>query len=193
MSYFAAAVVRSAGQWSAAQVSLADAADVEDVADLLRDTDPSADVSLLFVESDDAYLAILRLDSGEDMRVFGSDTAFAEESRLGALLLGEVEIPPMELDAEEVATIPLHLAPVGDGVVSLVDEGKAVVDVDADLKGDPTGSEPAGDPDLLDDLGVPASRLLALCAHGGLLPSDVTAEVCMLIGCGDEIEELREA
>ena len=31
MSYFAAAVVRSAGQWSAAPVSLDDAADVEDV------------------------------------------------------------------------------------------------------------------------------------------------------------------
>ena len=35
VSYFAAAVVRSAGQWSAAPVSLDDAADVEDVVDRL--------------------------------------------------------------------------------------------------------------------------------------------------------------
>ena len=188
MSYFAAAVVRSAGQWSAAPVSLTDAADVEDVADRLRDTDPVADVSLLFVESDDAYLAILRLDAGEDMRVFGSDTAFAEESRLGALLLGEVDVPAIELDVEEVATVPMHLGPSRSAGV-----GDAVVELDADLKGDPTGAEPAGDPDLLSDLGVPAARLLELCAHDGMLPSDITAEVCMLLGCGDEIEELREA
>jgi hypothetical protein len=26
-----------------------------------------------------------------------------------------------------------------------------------------------------------------------MLPSDITAEVCQAIGCGDEVEELREA
>jgi len=46
---------------------------------------------------------------------------------------------------------------------------------------------------LLSDLGVPASRLLALCGREGMLPADVTAEVCQLVGCGDEVEELREA
>jgi putative tRNA adenosine deaminase-associated protein len=191
VSYFAAAVVRSAGQWSAAPVSLDDAADVEDVVDRLRDTDPDADVSLLFVEADDAYLAIVRLDEGEDVRVFGSDTAFADESRLGALLLGEADVPPMDLDAEEVATLPIHLAPSSDVVVS--DGSDVVVGVDIDLKGDPTSPEPAGDPELLADLGVSPARLLELCTHEGMLPSDITAEVCMLIGCGDEIEELREA
>ena len=53
--------------------------------------------------------------------------------------------------------------------------------------------DPAGDPDLLVDLGLPATRLLQLCAHEGMLPSDITAEVCQAIGCGDELEELREA
>jgi hypothetical protein len=40
---------------------------------------------------------------------------------------------------------------------------------------------------------VPAARLLELCAQEGMLPSDITAELCHLIGCGDEVEELREA
>jgi putative tRNA adenosine deaminase-associated protein len=53
-------------------------------------------------------------------------------------------------------------------------------------------TDPLGDPDLLADLGVPAHRLLALCAHEGMLPSDVTAEICQALGCGDELEELRE-
>lgn len=177
MSYFAAAVVRAGDEWAAAEVSLADAADVEDVADRLRDVDPTADVSLLFVESDDSYLVILRLDGGEDLRVFGSDAAFAAESRMGALLLGDVGQPSIEIDRE--------LAPPAE---------ESTVDSESDAGGSVVDSvDPAGDVDLLVDLGVPANRLLQLCAHEGMLPSDITAEVCQAIGCGDELEELREA
>jgi putative tRNA adenosine deaminase-associated protein len=177
VSYFAAAVVRSADRWAASQVSLADAADAEDVADRLRDVDPSADVSLLFVESDDVYLAILRLDEGEDPRVFSSDAAFADESRVGALLLGANPASSVEIDAE--LTTPA--SPDAEPPVGARDPG------------DPSIVEPAGDPALLADLGVPATRLLELCAHHDMLPSDVTAEVCMTIGAGDDVEELREA
>ena len=173
MSYFAAAVVRGSDGWTAAEIDLNGAADVDEIADRLRDVDPDADVSLLFVESDDAYLAILRLDEGEDLRVFGSDSAFAEESRLGAVLLGEVEEPALEID--EVA---VEAARAGRG-----EPEEPAAEPDAD---------PVGDPDLLADLGVPAQRLLALCAHEGMLPSDVTAEICQALGCGDELEELRE-
>ena len=180
MSYFAAAVVRAADEWSAAEVSLADAADVEDVADRLRDVDPAADVSLLFVESDDSYLVILRLDGGEDLRVFGSDAAFAEESRMGAILLGDLAQPAIEIDAELAA-------PPADSTVDT--EPDAAPPAPAAV----ASIDPAGDADLLVDLGVPATRLLQLCAHEGMLPSDITAEVCQAIGCGDEVEELREA
>jgi putative tRNA adenosine deaminase-associated protein len=173
VSYFAAAVVRGSDGWGAAEIDLNGAADVDEIADRLRDVDPDADVSLLFVESDDAYLAILRLDDGEDLRVFGSDSAFAEESRLGALLLGEVEEPALEIDEVAAGTAE----PAED------EPEEPAAEPDAD---------PVGDPDLLADLGVPAQRLLALCAHEGMLPSDVTAEICQALGCGDELEELRE-
>jgi putative tRNA adenosine deaminase-associated protein len=173
VSYFAAAVVRGSDGWAAAEIDLNGAADIDEIADRLRDVDPDADVSVLFVESDDAYLAILRLDDGEDLRVFGSDSAFAEESRLGAVLLGDVEEPALEID--EVA---------GEEAETAEEEPEEPpAEADAD---------PVGDPDLLADLGVPAQRLLALCAHEGMLPSDVTAEICQALGCGDELEELRE-
>ena len=62
------------------------------------------------------------------------------------------------------------------------------------VSGDPVAdADPAGDPDLLADLGVPAMKLLGLCAQEGMLPSDITAELCQAIGAGDEVEELREA
>jgi putative tRNA adenosine deaminase-associated protein len=179
VSYFAAAATRGSTGWTATELDLAGTADIEEVADRLRDAGPEADVSLLFVESDDSYLVILRLDQGEDLRVFGSDSVFAEESRLGALLLGDIEEPALEIDSvvEEVTA----------ETVETDDESTA-----ATTTGSPD-VDPVGDPDLLADLGVTAHRLLELCAHEGLLPSDIIAEVCQTIGCGDEIEELREA
>jgi len=179
MSYFAAGVARGPAGWSAAEVDLAGAADVDEVADRLREVEPDADLSLLFVESDDSYLAILRLDEGEDLRVFGSDSTFAAESRLGSLLLGDVETPALEIDepAEPDG---------GDETDAEEDDAApgAVVAPDVD---------PVGDADLLADLGVSSHKLLELCSHEGMLPADVISELCQAIGCGDEIEELREA
>src|ERR1700733_5039022 len=91
VSTFAAAVARSKDEWMASELDLTGLADIDEVVDRLRDEEPDADLSLLFVEADDLYLAILRLDEGEDLRVFGSDSGFADESRIGSLLLGEIE------------------------------------------------------------------------------------------------------
>lgn len=172
-AHFAAAAVRAKSGWSAAELDLDGLADIDEVADQLRDVDPDASVSLLFVEADDTYLVVLRLDEGEDLRVFGSDSVFAEESRLGALLLSDVESPALEID---------------------LDEPTAVDDDDDDDKpaADPS-ADPVGDADLLSDLGVSAHKLLQLCATDGMMPSDITAELCQMIGCGDEVEELRES
>ena len=172
VSTFAAAVARGKNGWTASEVELSGLADIDEVVDRLQDAEPEAELSLLFVEADDQYLVILRLDEDEDLRVFGSDSAFAEESRLGSLLLGDIEAPALELD--DIA------APAADGD----DEEQPAADPDAD---------PVGDPELLADLGVSGRRLLALCGLEGMLPADVTAEICQRMGCGDEMEELRDA
>jgi putative tRNA adenosine deaminase-associated protein len=172
VSYIASAAARGSDGWTAAELELSAAADIEEVAELLRDVDPDAEVSLLFVESEETYQVILRLDQGEDLRVFGSDGAFADESRLGALLLGDLEDPAVEIDELTAA-------------VDEPDDEDAAPAVDPDV-------EPVGDPDLLADLGLPAKRLLELCAREGMLPADVTLAVCRRIGCGDEMDELRE-
>jgi putative tRNA adenosine deaminase-associated protein len=170
VSHFAAAVTRGAKSWAAAELDLSGVADIEEITDRLREADLEALVSLLFVESDDAYLVILRLDEGEDLRVFGSDSVFAAESRLGALLLGDIveQLPDIAEIEEEPA-----------------DDEEDRPSVEPDI-------EPVGDPELLADLGMPSGRLLELCAQEGMLPADLTAEICQAIGAGDEIEELRE-
>ncbi|MFG1774825.1 tRNA adenosine deaminase-associated protein [Micromonospora sp. NPDC049051] len=174
MSYFAAAVVRDDSGWTAAEVNLRGVTDIEDVADRLRDVDQDADLSLLFVEADDAYLVIMRLDEGEDLRVFGSDSAYAEESRLGALLVGDLKTSVTGLDDTE------EPRPSGRGDD---DTEQPAVDPEAD---------PVGEADLLADLGISAQKLLNLCAREGMMPADVTAEICQVLGCTDDVEELRE-
>jgi len=182
VSYFAAAVAREPKGWTASQLDLGGVTDIDEVADRLREVGSGADVSLLFVESDDQYLVILRLDDEDDLRIFGSDAAFAEESRLGALLLGDLGEPALELDDVIVEAPTEDDAPAGEDDEDAAPSPAVIV---ADI-------EPVGDPDLLLDLGIPAERLLKLCAHDGMLPADVTAELCQTIGCSDEVEELRE-
>lgn len=179
MSYFAAAVVRGPKGWASAEVDLSGVADIEEVADRLRDVDDEAEISVMFVESDDAYLVILRLDDGEDLRVFGSDAAFAEESRLGALLLGDIEEPVLEIEDVAVDAEP-------------DEDDEEEEEAEDDLPSAPGDADPVGDADLLADLGVPAHTLLELCTHEGMLPADITAAVAARMGCADEIEEIRE-
>src|SRR3954451_19224781 len=156
VSTFAAAVARGKNGWMASELDLSGLADIDEVVDRLRDVEPDADLSLLFIEADDQYLVILRLDEGEDLRVFGSDSAFADESRIGALLLGEIEAPALEID---------DLA--GPSADDEEDEG----DEEDEPTADPD-ADPVGDAELLTDLGITAHRLLQLCAQEGMLPSD---------------------
>jgi putative tRNA adenosine deaminase-associated protein len=175
VSTFAAAVARGKNGWTASELDLAGVADIDEAVDRLREVEPDAELSLLFVEADDQYLVVLRLDEEEDLRVFGSDSVFAEESRLGAILLGDIEVPALELD----------------DIVAAVTAGGS--DDEEERPAADPAADPVGDADLLTDLGVSAHRLLALCGLEGMLPADVTAEICQRLGCGDEMEELREA
>jgi putative tRNA adenosine deaminase-associated protein len=178
VSYFSAAVVRGSKGWAVSEVDLHGVSDVEDVADRLRDVDLEADISLLFVEIDEEHLVVLRLDEGEDLRVFGSDSAVMEESRLGAVLVADLEPPDHGID------IPDDLDESADDDEDEDPESGDQVDVDTD---------PIGDVDLLADLGWTGRRLLAMCNREGSLPSDVTAEICDLLGCADDVEDLRGA
>jgi putative tRNA adenosine deaminase-associated protein len=163
VSYFAAMLARSAAGWTGQELDLDGAEDVDAVADLIRDL--GAGTALLFVEEDDEYVAIVRVDRDSDEpRVFISDGRAADNYPIVEMLAVAVEAARDE-DA---------------------DAGEE--DEDAPPGHD---SEPLGDAALLADLGTPARDLLALCAHEGTLPSDVISEVCERAGCLDELEALR--
>jgi putative tRNA adenosine deaminase-associated protein len=174
VSYFAAALAHTSAGWTTAELDLDGADNVEAVGDLLRDVDPDAELSLLFVESDDEFLVVMRLDHGDNLRVFSSDVAFADASKIGEVLLEELEPSevPVDLDIAEPGAIE------GDG------------DAEEEPAAEPVGN-PVGDADLLTDRGISSRDLLALCAHEGLLPADIMTEICRKLGCADQLQDLR--
>lgn len=164
MSYAAIVVARSAQGWTASEVDLDEVEDVDGAAELAREISAGAHPTVLFIEEEDEYLAILRVDGDfDDPRVFVSDAKAVDNFRLAALLLDGIEPEPDDDDDDD------DDAPAGHD------------------------SEPAGDVDLLSDLGTPAGSLVALCDQEGTLPSDVVAVVCENAGCLAELEMLREA
>jgi putative tRNA adenosine deaminase-associated protein len=102
VSYFAAALARTPDGWTARELDLDGAADVDEVADLVRDLDGHADTGLLFVEEDDEYLAILRVDAeADEPRVFVSDGHAADSYPVAELFAGAVEDPVPGGDEED--------------------------------------------------------------------------------------------
>jgi putative tRNA adenosine deaminase-associated protein len=165
VSYFAAVLARGTAGWTGQELDLDGAEDVDEVAELIRDVSDSARTALLFVEEDDEYVAIVRVDrDADEPRVFISDGRAADSYPIVELLAVAVE--------------------------AARDEDAHAAGQDEDT---PPGhdSEPLGDAALLADLGTSARDLLALCAHEGTLPSDVICEVCERAGCLDELEALR--
>ena len=173
MPYFAAALAHTRTGWRATELDLDEVEDSAELIDLLRDLDDQAERTLLFLEEDDVYVAIVRVDDAEDPRVFVSDIRAGEESRIAAMLLEEAGRPePASFLVEE----------------EILDDVEAVVSDDAVQS---TDVLPAGDSDLLADLGTPSADLLRLCAHEGLLPADVITAVSEKAGCLNELEEIR--
>jgi len=165
MSYFAAVMVRAGTRWRAAEVDLDDCESLDDVVDAVRDV--PGELRLLVVEQDDEYAVLARIDEddADSARVFLSDGHAADAYPLAAVI------------AEELEEI-----------------GEDGVD-DDDLLGDAPppahDSAPFGDPSVVEDLGTPASELLALCAHEGTLPIDLIVAVCEKAGCADAFEAVR--
>jgi putative tRNA adenosine deaminase-associated protein len=84
------------------------------------------------------------------------------------------------LAQSEIASVLFSDAPVA--VVELDPDEETAISAEGD---------PIGDPDLLADLGTPASELLALCAEEGLLPGDILTTISERAGCLEPLEELR--
>ncbi|MDQ1697515.1 MAG: hypothetical protein QOJ03_2868 [Frankiaceae bacterium] len=173
MPYFAAALARRASEWTGEEIDLKGVEDLDAVIEELRRVGDDAETQLLFVEENDEWFAIVRLDELGDPRVFLSDGRAMESSELGAIL-GE---------AAAIADPPDE-----DAV-----EGDEAEDDDEEDEATQVAGDPVGDVDLLADLGTPSARLLALCAEEGQLPADIMSSLCESAGCLETLDSLRMA
>jgi putative tRNA adenosine deaminase-associated protein len=169
--YATAALARVGSSWTADELELEDVEDLDGVVELLREVvGDEAETALLFVEEDDEWFAVLRVESDGDPRVFVSDARVIASSDTAALFA--------EAAAESVAEDD-------------EDDADELAEDDDDDEGTKAEGDPTGDANLLTDLGTSAPRLLALCAAEGHLPSDVISALCEAAGCLDALDTLR--
>jgi putative tRNA adenosine deaminase-associated protein len=171
VTYATAALARVDSAWSGDELELEDVEDLDGVVELLREVaGDDADTALLFVEEDDEWFAVLRVDATGEPRVFVSDARVIGSSDTAALF-AEAAIEAAADDDDEDD-----------------DDGD---DDDDDDEGTRADGDPTGDAGLLTDLGTSAARLLALCAAEGQLPSDVISVLCESAGCLDVLDKIR--
>lgn len=160
MPHFAAALAQSPDGWTSSEVDMEGIEDLDSLVETLRDLAEGGSV-LFFLEEDDEYLAIVRVDGDADPRTFISDDRAVATSPLAALVMEDVA-PPEDAAADD--------------------------DDDDGVRPD---AEVAGDAEIVASFGVPAKKLVDLCATEGMLPADIVTAICEAAGCGDAIDEIR--
>jgi putative tRNA adenosine deaminase-associated protein len=187
--YFAALLARTEDGWNASETDLDDVETLADLTDLAREASAEEDTVLVFIEQEDAWFGVVRVDGEEDPRIYVSDAAAAARSSYGEILLTD----------ELLGRDPEDLADLVDDLDS---------DLDADLDGGPEAEEaldadavagpsaehvpvgPLGDSRLLDEFGMSAAELLALSGDGALT-GEALGEIADALGCGDLLEAVR--
>lgn len=196
VAYFAALLARSADRWTARDADLDEIEDVAGLVEFMREfpqddeEDEEPDSTVLLLEQEDVWFAVVRLDAEEDPRLFVSDMAAVSRSAYADLLLSGDLVPvgPDGRPAEEpAASDGEEEAEAGD-----LADGPDLADIDDTDPGErrPRRSGPAGDAELLSDFGVRAAKLVGLCGDG-MPPAEALADLAEALGAADELEEVR--
>ncbi|GLF96599.1 tRNA adenosine deaminase-associated protein [Streptomyces yaizuensis] len=156
---------------------------LSDLADLAREASPDEDTVLVFIEQEDAWFGIVRIEGEEDPRIYVSNGAAAARSSYGEMLThellgGDEDDPAEDLDA-------LDLDGTEDGEPAGNDDDSDQ-DRDHDPAADPGAAPagPVGDRHILADLGMTERELLAL-------DTDALGEIADALGASDVLETVR--
>ncbi|MGW1027760.1 tRNA adenosine deaminase-associated protein [Streptomyces sp. NPDC002577] len=178
--YFAALLARTEDGWEASDTELDDVETLSDLTDLAREASVDDDTVLVFIEQEDAWFGVVRVDGEEDPRIYVSDAAAAARSSYGEILLTD-ELLGRDPDAEDDLDA-LDLDGTEDGEPE--DDGSEDDDEAVDAA-DSVPSGPIGDTGILADLGVDEKELLAL--DGG----DALSEIADVLGASEVLETVR--
>ncbi|MFC1400753.1 MULTISPECIES: hypothetical protein [Streptacidiphilus] len=183
MAYFAALLARTEDGWDVSETELDDVETLADLADLAREAAEDEETVLVFIEQEDAWFAVVRVDGEEDPRIFVSDAAAASRSAYGEIVLTD-ELLGRDSDSDlDDLVVDLDEDASADGEDEDDDEDAAV-----DPDGVPTG--PLGDAGLLIEFGVGAKELMDMSVEGSV-PGDALTEIADALGVGDVLEAVR--
>ncbi|MEV0534635.1 tRNA adenosine deaminase-associated protein [Kitasatospora sp. NPDC050463] len=183
VAYFAAVLARTEDGWDVSETELDDVETLADLADLAREAAQDDDSVLVFIEQEDVWFAVVRVDGEEDPRIFVSDGAAAARSSYGSVLTDELVDQAGESEFGDLDNL----------VAELEDEAQAAEQEDEEAEADARGGVPVGplgDAHLLTEFGLPSEELLALSGEGAV-PGDALEEIAEALGCGEILEAVR--
>jgi putative tRNA adenosine deaminase-associated protein len=183
--YFAALLARTEDGWEASDTELDDVETLSDLTDLAREASVDEDTVLVYIEQEDAWFGVVRVDGEEDPRIYVSDASAAARSSYGEILLTD-EMLGREPGAEdEIAALEelVDLDGTEDGEPERPAPAAAGPDDDApDPDAVPAG--PIGELGVLADLGMSEKELLTL-------QTDALAEIAEAVGAAEVMESVR--
>ncbi|MFJ9980174.1 tRNA adenosine deaminase-associated protein [Streptomyces cyaneofuscatus] len=195
--YFAALLARTEDGWEASDTELDDVETLSDLTDLAQEASVDEDTVLVYIEQEDAWFGILRVDGEEDPRIYVSDASAAARSSYGEILLTD-ELLGREPGAEdEIAALEelVDLDDTEDGEPDGSASSSATTtdrttasDPDADTGSDPDPDSvpagPIGELGILADFGVSEKDLLTL-------RTDALTEIADALGASEVLEAVR--
>ncbi|MFF2007852.1 hypothetical protein ACFVWY_02115 [Streptomyces sp. NPDC058195] len=197
--YFAALLARTEDGWEASDTELDDVETLSDLTDLARDASVDEDTVLVFIEQEDAWFGVVRVDGEDDPRIFVSDATAAARSSYGEILLTD-ELLGREPGAEDTIAALEELVGLDgteDGEPDTTPDNKSDSDSDTDtdtdsddpddddgFDADAVPAGPLGDTLVLADLGLPEAELL-------MLRTDALAEIADALGAAEVLETVR--
>lgn len=188
--YFAALLARTEDGWEASDTELDDVETLSDLTDLAREASVDEDTVLVFIEQEDAWFGVVRVDGEEDPRIFVSDAAAAARSSYGEILLTD-ELLGREPGAEDTIAALEELVGLDgteDGDPDTPDNEPENDpennndDDEPDADAVPAG--PLGETGVLSDLGLAEAELL-------MLRTDALAEIAEALGAAEVLETVR--
>ncbi|HEY9371052.1 hypothetical protein [Streptomyces sp.] len=176
--YFAALLARTEDGWEASDTELDDVETLSDLAELAREASVDEDTVVVYIEQEDAWFGIVRIEGEDDPRIFVSDAAAAARSSYGEILTKELLGKDGDDDADELDA--LDLDGTEDGEPLELEEEKD----DPGTTADAVPAAPVGDRLILADLGLSESSLLTL-------ETDALAEIADALGAAEVLETVR--
>jgi putative tRNA adenosine deaminase-associated protein len=220
VAYFTAVLARHGSSWRVLDLDVDDAEDLDELAELVRGSLPGVGPGLAIIEREDSWFALVRVDDDGEPRPFVSDLRESLRSRYAVVLesAADVDIPPeldgladVAVDSDESddaddetdspATVSVGDDDVDDEVSDEEDEPDDVIasarealtpDLsDLEVDGVRASRSWAGDPALLEDLGITAAELVQLTVEESDDPAAVLAGIGEACGFDEQLDALR--